>query len=234
MIKRPKIKVFVVDDDNLTIDLLVTPFYKSGFIEFSGRANSGEQCLERLNRKDVDLVLMDINMPGIDGIETAKRLIEIKDNPPKIIFLTVYGDYNFSQKAFDLKASLLGKNIGIEQLLSSIDRIYQGELIINPNPVGVIKEDCNAKLQVVIKNLLNEDQIAIACLIRNGNTAEQIAEALKLDVHHVNNQKREIKNKLSPLNENINAAYLGALMERSGLCKPLNFNDLDNLLPSFK
>lgn len=233
MDKRPKIKVFVVDDDNLTIDLLIPPFYKSGFIEFAGRANSGEKCLERLNRKDVDLVLMDINMPGIDGMETAERLIETKTNPPKIIFLTVYGDYSFSKKAFDLKASLLGKNIGIEQLLSSIERVYQGELIINPNPVGIIKEDSNAKLQVVIKSLLKEEQIAIACLIRGGKTAEQIAEELKLDVHHVNNQKREIKNKLKPLNRNINAAYLGALMERSGLCEPLEFNNLDDLLPSF-
>ena len=62
-----KIKVFVVDDDNLTIDLLVKPFQESGSIDFVGRANSGEECLVVLKNKPVDLVLMDINMPGIDG-----------------------------------------------------------------------------------------------------------------------------------------------------------------------
>ena len=83
---------------------------------------------------------MDINMPGIDGIETATRLLEMRrGDAPKIIFLTVYGDYDYNQKAFSLNSSILGKNIGIEYFLETIQRVMQGEIVINPNPNGIIK-----------------------------------------------------------------------------------------------
>lgn len=234
MERNSKIKVFVVDDDNLTIDLLVQPFQESGFIDFVGRANSGEECLVILKNKPVDLILMDINMPGIDGIETAEKLLARKtEDAPKLIFLTVYGDFSYAQKAFDLKASLLGKNIGIEYLLSSIERAFAGEIIINPNPKGIVKEDSDAKLKFVLNKLLNEEQRQIACMIRNGQTADQIAQTLAVKKDYVNNQKKEIYRKLKPLHQEMNAAFLGALMERSGLCKPLALEDLDRLLPRF-
>ncbi|MCB0628185.1 MAG: response regulator transcription factor [Saprospiraceae bacterium] len=230
-----KIKVFVVDDDNLTIDLLVTPFNESGFIQFIGRANSGEECLEKLRNRPVDLILMDINMPGIDGIETAEKIIDsrAKDDAPKIIFLTVYGDYGYAQKAFEMRASLLGKNIGIDYLIASIERVHQGELIINPNPNGIIKEDSNAKLKYLLQTLLTEEQLLIACMIRDGKTADEIAAELNTNSHHINNQKKEIHKRLSPLKPNINAASLAAIMERSGLCPPLQLDNLDSLLPKF-
>lgn len=232
---KDTIKIFMVDDDNLTIDLLARAFNKSKFITFSGRANSGEECLRKLKNQSVDLVLMDINMPGIDGIETAELLLEgKKENPPKIIFLTVYGDYAYAQKAFDLKASLLGKNVGIEYLISTIDRVYKGEIVINPNPKGIIKEDGNAKLKFVLKKLLKAEQINIACRIRNGEKTEEIALAINRDTHYVNNQKKDIKRRLEPLKENINAAFLGALMESSGLCEPLVFDNLDDFLPKLR
>ncbi len=237
------IKVFVVDDDNLTIDLLAKSFFNSSVIEFAGRANSGEECLLKLKNKTIDLILMDINMPGIDGIETAEILLKEKQsNPPKIIFLTVYSDYAYTRKAFDLKASIIGKNIGIEYLLSTIERVFFGEIVINPNPNGITKQDDNAKLKFVLKNLLNKEQIRIACKIRNGKTAEQIAEEMakantlqkakeKYNAVYINNQKKEIYRKLKPLCENMNAALLGAIMERSGLCQPLVFENLDSFLP---
>jgi len=170
-------------------------------------------------------------MPGIDGIETATRLLEMrKTDAPKIIFLTVFGDYDYTQKAFALNSSLLGKNIGIAYFLETIQRVMQGEIVINPNPNGVIKQDSNAKFKFVLKNLLKPFQIEIASLIHNGHTADEIATKLDSNVHHINNQKKEIYKRLKPLKDNINAASLGAIMERSGLCEPLELNNLDTLL----
>ncbi len=230
-----KVKIFVVDDDNLTIDLLEKPMVDSGFLNFVGRANSGEECLEKLVNKPVDLVIMDVNMPGIDGIETATRLLEMrKRDAPKIIFLTVYGDYDYTQKAFSLNASILGKNIGIAYLLETIKRVMQGEIVINPNPNGIIKQDSNAKLKFVLKNLLKPAQIEIACLIHNGRTADEIAAKLASNTHHINNQKKEIYKRLKPLKDNINAASLGAIMERSGICEPLELNNIDTLLAQIR
>ena len=231
--QKNTIRVFIVDDDNLTIELLRKAFLDISIIEFAGKANSGEECLEKLKFKPVDLVVMDINMPGIDGIETAIRLLEIKkEDAPKIIFLTVYGDFTYARKALEIKASLLGKNIGISSLISTIQRVWQGELIINPNPNGIINEsNHDAKLNFVLKTLLTEEQIKIAILIRNGQTAGQIAADFGKDEIHINNQKKEIYKKLKPLSENINAALLGAIIERSGLCDPIEFKNINQFLP---
>lgn len=246
------IKIFIVDDDNLTIDLLLDPFKKSGLLNFVGRANSGEECLSRLKNKPVDVVLMDINMKGIDGIETATRLLKIKgEDAPKIIFLTVYNDEEYIEKAFQLKSSILGKNIGIDYLINSIERVYNGEIIINPNPKGITKKDNNAKLKFVLNHLLQKDQMQIAKLIRNGLTTDEIvlclieqteqAQAIgknsdffKKKINYVNNQKKEIYKKLKLINEQINAAYLGAIMERSGLCEPLDLEVLDIVIKKIK
>ena len=230
-----KIKVFVVDDDNLTIDLLVKPFQDSGFLDYVGRANSGEECLTKLKNKPVDLVIMDVNMPGIDGMETVRQLFEMRlYDKPKVIFLTVYGDDDYKRKAVDLDSSILGKNIGIEYLLETIKRVMNGEIVLNPNPNGLIKKDSNAKLKFILKNLLKPEQIEIACHIHNGETADEIALALHTNAHHVNNQKKEIYKRLRPLSSNINAALLGAIMERSGLCPPLVLNDLNLVLKEIR
>ncbi|MEO1257601.1 MAG: response regulator transcription factor [Bacteroidota bacterium] len=242
------IKVLVVDDDNLTIDLLLKPFKESGFITFAGRANTGEKCIEMLEKKDnVDLILMDINMPGKNGIKTAEELRKMKkDKAPKIVFLTVHSDFSFAQKAFDMRASLLGKNIGIDYLLSTLKRVMMGEIVINPNPNGIPLEDNNAKLKFILKKLLNTEQIKIACMVRDGKTTDEIVSELLKDLenktamelkkvkYHVDNQKKEIYKLLRPIKKNINAASLGAIMERSGLCGPLEFEDLDEFLPKIK
>jgi len=229
------VKVFIVDDDNLTIDLLAKAIQNSDKLRYVGKANSGEECLRKLKRNQVDLVIMDVNMPGIDGMETTRRLFEIWQlNRPKVIFLTVYGDESFVQQAFELKSSILGKNIGSDYLLDSIHRVILGEQIINPNPNGIIKEDSNAKLKFILKNLLKPEQIEIACLFHNGHTADEISEILDAKTYYINNQKKEIYKRLKPLKGNINAASLGAIMERSGLCNPLELNNIDTLLAEIR
>ena len=157
-----------------------------------------------------------------------------KNDAPKIIFLTVYGDYDYKQKAFDLKSSILGKNINMDYFLDTIKRVMQGEIVINTNSNGVIKQDSNAKLKFVLKNLLSPFQIEIACLIHNGHTADEIATKLADNTTHINNQKKEIYKRLKKLKDNINAASLGAIMERSGLCEPMELSNIDTLLATIR
>lgn len=224
-----KIKVFVVDDNNLGIDLLIPPFKESGKLEFVGRANTGEDCLSILKGRSVDVVLMDIGLPGIDGVETVERLQkQLGDSAPRIIFLTNYGDKYYADRAYALDASIIGKNAGIDYLINTIDRVSKGEQIINRNPKGILSETRNAKLKLILKKLLTQEQIDIACMIRSGKTAGQIAAALGEPEHYVNNQRRSIFDRLSPIHAEMNAPSLSAIMEKSGLCDDLDL-DLDNL-----
>jgi DNA-binding NarL/FixJ family response regulator len=226
------IKVFIVDDDHLTIELLIKPLQDSGKIMYVGKANNGKECIEILENKPVDVVLMDVIMPIMDGIEAAEHLCKAPSRTtPKIIFLTVFNDYSYAKKAFELRASIIGKNIGIDYLITTIERVYNGEQIINLNPEGLAPFNGNTHLRKEIECTLNAEQIEIACLIRQGKTTEKIVSYLNkkykeknYNDNYINNQKRVIFQKLSPFikDDEINAAMLGAIMESSGICPPLD------------
>jgi len=233
--KEEKIKVFIVDDSNLSIDLLIPRFQESGKMIFVGRANSGEECLRKLKNKPVDIVIMDIGLPGIDGIETVKRLKTAQpEDLPRIIFLTNYGDKAYADKAYELEASIIGKHAGKDYLISTIERIHQGEQVINMNPKGIRRERGNEKLKIVLQRLLTPHELKIACLIRTGKTAREIADKLNSTSHQINNQKARINHKLQPIYPVINAASLSAIIQSSGLCPPLELNDLDDFMPKVK
>ena len=245
MNSKPNINVFIVDDNNLAKEQLARDLEKLSFIRVIGTANSGDEFLRIFKTKPLsfDILIMDILMPGMDGIETAhqfKQLVErqrnkisdpsLKPHIPDIIFLSVFGGPIYKRHAFELEASFIGKNVSISYLISTIERVYMGEMIINPNPdppIPVHIDETKAKLKLTLKTLLNEEQIDIACQVRLGYTADQISLVLGTNSHHINNQKRQIYTKLKELFPNINAALLGALMERSGLCEPLDLSNLD-------
>jgi two-component system, LytTR family, response regulator AlgR len=101
---EPLLRVAIVDDEaparNRLRDLLVDCAAKVP-LEVIGEAATGRQALELLQDQDADLVLLDIRMPEMDGVELAEHLLKLKE-PPAVIFITAYNEY--AVKAFELNA----------------------------------------------------------------------------------------------------------------------------------
>lgn len=112
-------KVLVVDDEDLPRDLFSDLLRKKEGCEVKTAA-SGEAALGIVKNEDFDAILLDVNMPGIDGIETLKRVREIK---PKaiVIMLTALGyDPEVVSRARALGCSgYIGKNMAVPQILST-------------------------------------------------------------------------------------------------------------------
>jgi two-component system response regulator AlgR len=114
-------KILVVDDELLArqrlaslIDELGPPY------ELAAEAANGQQALEQCRRHNADLVLMDIRMPGMDGLEAARRLAE-GEHPPAVIFTTAYEEH--ALEAFDSSAQdYLLKPVRRERLLAALQR----------------------------------------------------------------------------------------------------------------
>ncbi|MBT3093972.1 MAG: response regulator transcription factor [Candidatus Thiodiazotropha sp. (ex Lucina pensylvanica)] len=114
-------KILVVDDETLARQRLTALIEELGSpYQMVGEAANGEEALQQFKEQGADLVLMDIRMPGMDGLEAARRLAE-SDRPPAVIFTTAYEEH--ALQAFESSAQdYLLKPVRRERLLTALQR----------------------------------------------------------------------------------------------------------------
>lgn len=120
-------KVLIVDDEPLARRRLATLLAGVDGAEVIGEAGDGAQALAAVDRHDPDLVLLDIRMPGVDGLEVARRLA-LRDDPPMVVFCTAYDEHALA--AFEAEAvDYLLKPVRRERLLTALERVrrFTGE-----------------------------------------------------------------------------------------------------------
>ena len=122
-----KLKIYIVDDHKLFREGLKLLLSTQEFVQHVYEASSGEEFIENLSMVDCDVVLMDIEMPGMNGIETTELALRLKPDL-KIIVLSMYGDEQYYYKMVDVgvKGFVL-KNSGIEKVISAIHQVAEGE-----------------------------------------------------------------------------------------------------------
>ena len=117
---KSPLKIVLVDDEPLAIERLETLCDRIADVEVVGTADHGEAALDVIGKAKPDLVLLDLTMPGLDGIEVARRLAR-EDDPPAIIFVTAHE--SFAVEAFDLDAvDYVLKPVAAERLERAIGR----------------------------------------------------------------------------------------------------------------
>jgi len=113
-------KCLVVDDEPLARQRLVRLIDELQEYDVCGEAGNGEQTLQEVQQLQPDLVLLDIRMPGMDGMETARHLAQL-ENPPAVVFTTAYGDH--ALEAFETQAvDYLLKPIHPERLQQALEK----------------------------------------------------------------------------------------------------------------
>ncbi|MGD8711129.1 MAG: LytTR family DNA-binding domain-containing protein [Ectothiorhodospiraceae bacterium] len=113
-------KILIVDDEAPARSRLATLIKAVGGNDIVGEAGSGEEALTAVDRYRPDVVLLDIRMPGMDGLEAAARLSQMS-RPPAVIFVTAYGDH--ALEAFDTAAiDYLVKPVRRDRLAAALQR----------------------------------------------------------------------------------------------------------------
>lgn len=123
MLQERKITVLIVDDEQLARDRLKRLIANLDEYDCVGEAENGEQALARIATLRPDIVILDIRMPGIGGMDVAKKLSS-EDYPPAVIFCTAYDEYAI--KAFQVSASgYLLKPVRSEDLAAALAKASQ-------------------------------------------------------------------------------------------------------------
>lgn len=191
------IRVLVVDDQALIREGLAMMLGLYDHIHLVDMAANGLEALEILKEKDVDLILMDIRMPLMDGIE-ATDIIRKKYPQVKIIILTTFDEdeYIFHGLKNGAHAYLL-KDIGSQELVKAIEAVQGGSVLLEPDIASKMLDS----FRPTSKKDLGFDQLTrrekeIALLVSQGKTNRQIADELFITEGTVKNHLTKVLDKL--------------------------------------
>lgn len=195
-----QIRVFLVDDHEVVLDGL-SALFNTGpehLREFAvaGRATSGPEAIERLQRlPNVDLVLLDMSMPEMDGIETAKQLKAVLPNL-KIVFLTMFNSRELLGRAIQVGAEgYILKESDKEYLFTALKRIHAGETVLPPaSKVGGFAPQ--AQVGKVDIGDFTKRELQIIDLICRELSGREIAEHLNISANTIEVHRRNIMSKM--------------------------------------
>ena len=179
------IKVLLADDQAILADGIRSVLSSSGELEVVGIASDGAEAVELAERERPDVILMDIRMPGMNGVIATQ---EIKRRFPemKVVVLTTFDDSEYILSAIEGGASgYLLKDTSAAALIDAIKNAHAGDTIL---PAKIAKRIADAARMVTSdreyklkrKFGLSDREVEIALMICEGFTNKQIASALKL------------------------------------------------------
>lgn len=189
-------RVLVVDDDKLVSSSLKTILETDEDIVVVGIGNNGKQAIALYNELKPDVLLMDIRMDGMTGIEVAEVLLE-QDKNAKILFLTTFSDDDYIVKALQIgaKGYILKQNY--ESIVSSIKTVYIGQRVFGDEIITKIPALMSDNSKTDLTGFyLSEKEIEIISQVANGLSNKEISEALFLSEGTVRNYISVILEKL--------------------------------------
>jgi len=134
----PKIRIVVADDHPIFRDGLCKLLALEEDFEVVGQAQDGRQVLEVLQEHEPDILLLDLKMPGLDGLATLQRLQAVK-NKTRVIVLTASDDKNEFVQAMRLGTSgIVLKQTATELLIKSIRRVHAGEIWLDSHTTAAV------------------------------------------------------------------------------------------------
>jgi DNA-binding NarL/FixJ family response regulator len=191
-------KVLIVDDHILVRQGLRAILEKKMDVEIVFEASDGSEALEGCKKYKPDLVIMDVTMPVMNGIEATRKIIKECDNI-KVLALSAHVDKHFISEILAAGASgYLHKNCDQKIFLEAIEQISAGNMYISPDLTGMIVQDFVQNLKEDQEpQLLTSREYEILQLLTEGFTTKIIAGNLHLSVKTIETHRMHIMDKLN-------------------------------------
>lgn len=199
------IRILLVDDHKITRDGLCALIENQPGMDVVGEAENGRDAVKLADKLDPDVIIMDISMPELNGIDATRQIMAASPST-KIIALSMYSDKRYVEGMLSAGVSgYLLKNCAFDELVDAIQAAVDGKAYLSPNIANIVVKDYARKLSGTENISIHERQLSsrereVLQLIAEGYNAEQIGSKLYISIKTVSTHRRKIMEKLQKNN----------------------------------
>lgn len=190
-----KIKVFIVDDHKMVIEGLQLLLDNHDEIVLTDYAISGKEALEKISISKPDVVLLDVNMPNMNGFETCKKILQL-DSEIKVIAISMHKESSLIKLMFGNGAKgYVLKNASQKEVIKAIKAVYNGKKYVDEEVNEILINSITKSAKQKISNSfpkLSRREKDVLRLIMNEKTTQEIAEKLNISFGTVETHRRNM------------------------------------------
>lgn len=201
-----KVKVVIADDHALVREGLRRLLELDPNIEVLTEVGDGQGAINMVRKLRPDVVLMDVNMPGTDGI-VATRVIKREMPSVRVVALTIYEDEEVIEMVRAGVSAYVLKDVAGSELIDTIYKVMNGEVVIHPRVASrLVRELTRADRKKDTVRLTKRERDVLTCLVK-GNTNKEMADAMLISEKTVKNHLTSIFRKLGVKDRTQAAVY---------------------------
>ncbi|MBN1314867.1 MAG: response regulator transcription factor [Anaerolineales bacterium] len=217
-----RISVLIVDDHSVVRCGLKMFLDSEDDIQVVGEAAGGQQAIDMAQELLPDVILMDLVMPGIDGIDATRRICELIPSS-QVLVLTSFGE---DEKVFaSIKAGAMGyllKDIPAEDLGRAIRSMARGEFLLDPGIARKVLDEFSSRQEKIPLAHLTPREIQVLTLVARGRSNREISDGLNISIKTVKTHVSNILSKLHAMDRTQAALYAvkHGLIPAEGIWEP--------------
>jgi len=198
--KHSHIRILLADDHAIVRDGIRALLEKEADFEVVGEAEDGRAAVQQANKLQPEVVIMDIAMPALNGIEATRQLIALAPQL-KVIALSMHADTRFVAEM--LRAGAVGylqKNCAFKNLIHAIHTVTAGQIYLGPTITGIVVESFKHQLLANPPRFsppLSSREREVVQLLAEGSSTKEIADRLSVSTRTVDTHRQNIMEKLN-------------------------------------
>lgn len=191
------IKVLIGDDHAIVRQGLKQILSEESGMFFCGEAENGNSVLSAIYKENWDVLILDISMPGLSGLDILKEVKKIRPRLP-VLILTMHSEEQFALRSLKAGASgYLTKDSAPEELVKAVKKLLDGGKYVNQQLAEILATDIERDTDKPLHDSLSDREYQVMRLIASGKTAKQIADQLALSVKTISTYRARLLEKMN-------------------------------------
>lgn len=190
------IKIIITDDHAVVRKGVKQIINETLDLKVEDEASSGYELLDKIRKNSFDVVILDIAMPGMDGLDTLKELKNIQPNLPVLIF-TMNSEREYAVRVIKAGASgYVNKETEPDELIDAIRKVSRGGMYVSSFLAELLASNLKTGAEAMPHEILSDREFQVMCMIASGKAVSEIADQLFLSAKTISTYRNRILEKM--------------------------------------